>query len=273
MVCAVLLGLGFVLLQGCSGSSLSIKRDVRVFVQKKMEENSGPGVKPPLPDDAGKSPINIDAIPKGDPCLVSPFGPSCPLPDSIQQACPARPILDSYSLVGQETGSWCWAASVEGLGEAHGRDIKQCRIVTDVKGVAVDCCDPGSQNDLRCLKSGWPHQAFNHPTVRLTWDYVFEPLSVEQLAHLLCEYGPISFVIRADGGGGHSFVVFDLVSEEANKWMVYVDPEFGDFGGQTNLVRQFTKWSYEAFRDGEFLDWNSTNSQHYVDYINIQKNP
>lgn len=261
-VFASFLVLSIFLFQGCT----SVK--VKTFVKTKEDSGSERNL---LPEINGKAPTALSEIPDGDICRLDLTHPKC-LGRQLTQACPAQPFIDAVPPVGQETGVWCWAATGVSFFLAHGFDKRQCEILNEVQGLSIDCCKSENETNPLCLKNGWPHQAFDNSRTSQRFDFKFfyGPLPINKLIHVLCEYGPVAFVIRAHGGGGHSFVVKNIVFEDNAEWVLVQDHSSVVDAQGNRAPAEFKQWSYDAFEEGLWLSFNRTNSDHFVDYFEVK---
>ncbi len=261
-VLLVLSGLWF---QGCT----SVETKTKILVKKNKHSESG---RIALPIE--KAPKDLSAIPDGEYCKLHPLDPSCPINSAPFAGCPAQQFLDSIPPIAQDADVWCWAASAESIMKTYGTNKKQCQILNEVEGLTIDCCSPENEFNPICLENGWPHEAFNNPrtSTKFDFEYIYGPLPMSKLFHVLCQYGPISFVIRMHGGGGHSFVVKDIEIEDGELFLLVHDHSWV-VDDQGRRAAEFKKWSYEAFAEGVWLGLDSTNSDHFVDYFEVKRLP
>lgn len=263
-VISSLLVLGVLLIQGC----VEIENITSVKQKVSFGEKGDEGVRIPDPY-FGKAPTPVEEIPDGDLCQFDPSAPDCPSISSdmfIPDSCPARDILDSAPPVVQNNGVVCWAATAESIITAHRVPKKQCQIIQEVYDLSEDCCLQENQNNPRCLENGWPHKAFKNPRTAVSFDFEYSraPLPLKKLAHLLCEYGPVSFIVVGHDDTGHSFVINDLDFEDEKWWVLTLDH---------TSPGKFSKISYEAYWEGLWGTYNPTNSEHHSDLFKVQKLP
>ena len=165
--------------------------------------------------------------------------------------------------VPQETGSWCWAASTQGVLAFHGKVKKQCEIAnstlaegrTDLDGTP-HCCAPNAQ----CEQNAWPDEAFDKLGIDYKWvDYHLTP---SQIAGQLCDNGPFIYSISYDDGpGGHTFVVKD--------WGMDADGEMSLVVDTHDPLLGFMSRPYDAYRDGWYEETDRTPSTLEYTYIQI----
>lgn len=263
--------LSFLLLQGCyslKAQPSKVNVITVVKMKKKMEKNIESGfveISPLL----GKRFQNVVDIPDGNPCRLDPSGPGC-LSGGILQACPAQSRLDLTPAVAQVNGTLCWAASCQSVVFPYGTDIQQCQIVSKVQKLGEDfCCQEGNEFHGDCWVNRWPGDCFTS----LKYDYQISdgPLPLKKLAHVLCEYGPISFVILGHNGDGHTLVVKDLEYDPEGEVLLKVHPHnyVKDDQGKS-VPAEFQMWSYDKFKRGLYQGYDETNSKHFTDYSQLE---
>jgi hypothetical protein len=213
-----------------------------------------------LPDKALKKPTSSTTnllrhdIPASlpNPVFIYPVG------HSTDSSCPLR--NRETDVIEQRTGSWCWAASAETVMSFHTQSPypNQCDIATEVarqRRSVVDCCANPDHSD--CDRAGLPSWAFKE--YGFNWKVVQGPLKPEKLAGQICDNGPLIFILRYAGGGGHSFVVGDYeYDEETDGFSVMVYDH--SWGGHYAL------WPYEDYVSGR---WEGMIHTHDVNYVRI----
>jgi hypothetical protein len=182
-----------------------------------------------------------------------------PVDHSTDSSCPLR--NRETAIIEQSTGSWCWAASAETVMSYHTQSTypNQCDIATEIarqrRGSAADCCADKDHPD--CDRTGLPSWAFQE--YGFNWKTVKGPLKREKLAGQICDNGPLIFILRYVGGGGHTFVVEDYeYDEDTDDFSVWVYDH--SWGGR------YIRWPYENYVSGR---WEGKFHEHDVNYVGI----
>lgn len=188
-------------LQGCT----TVENNTKI-VMKKVEN---PGTVNSSLSGVGKAPKDLSTIPDGDFCRLNPSHPTCVSRSRSSgpsfSACPGQQFLDSIPAVPQLTSVWCWSGSGESQTNAYGVPKEQCNLVQQVYNLPISCCLPPNvpnvienQYDVRCLKNGWPHDAFKSGGI--DFEYSRLALPKKKLFQVLCESGPITYVVANNDG-------------------------------------------------------------------------
>ncbi|KMQ59282.1 hypothetical protein ACM46_19305 [Chryseobacterium angstadtii] len=159
-------------------------------------------------------------------------------------------VLD-VDIIGQETNSWCWAASGQMIMKYLGTNISQCEQANYRFGLNNCCITPTPSN---CVRGGSPD--FNHWGFNYDLTNPGDALYFDELQNQFDSNMPVAFSWRWNGGGGHVQVAIGYSSLSE---MVAVNdpwpPQKGTF-----------KWlSYSAYVQGSTY-------RHGEDFYNIYKN-
>jgi Papain-like cysteine protease AvrRpt2 len=108
----------------------------------------------------------------------------------------------NVTLDGQQTDSWCWAASGQMVMQFLGTSVTQCD-EANKRFNYTDCCN--SPTPTACIQGGWPEFdkygfTFKRTTdAALSWDQVKD--------QIYCQHKPFAFSWHWNGGGGHMMVL------------------------------------------------------------------
>lgn len=130
-------------------------------------------------------------------------------------------------LYGQETSSWCWAATGQMIMEYHGTLVTQCEQAND-QLKRTDCCAMATCPTLNlfhdCIVTGWPRFAlygfnFNRTTngTPLSWNEITDQIETEPRL-------PFAFLWRYDGGGSHWMVAKGIAYGSDDQFLIVNDP-------------------------------------------------
>jgi len=130
-------------------------------------------------------------------------------------------------LYGQQTHTWCWAATGQMIMEYHGTSVSQCAQANDQLN-RTDCCDlatcPVANLFHDCIATGWPRFAlygftFKHTPGRtpLSWHDITEQIEAENRL-------PFAFQWHYDGGGSHWMVAKGIAYGHDENFLIVNDP-------------------------------------------------
>jgi hypothetical protein len=163
------------------------------------------------------------------------------------------------TLRGQETPSWCWAASGEMIMEYMGAHIEQCdeanKQFTDQSGnPRTDCCN--KPVPWQCIDGGWPEFGKYGFTSSRISDEALKWKKVK--SQIYCEKKPFAFSWKFNGGGGHMMVAIGYAMYEGTSWVYVNNPEPWGVGN--------TEWiTYESYVSGSYYS-------HWDDFYDVTKN-
>lgn len=256
-------------LQGCT----TVENNTKIV----MKKNENPGaVNISLPR-IGKAPKDVSEIPDGDFCRLNPSHPTCLDRRQLSGACPGQKFLDSIPAVPQLTSVWCWAGSGESQSNAYGVPKEQCNLVQQVYNLPVSCCLPPNvpnvlenQYDVRCLENGWPHDAFKSGGI--DFEYSRIALPEKKIYQVLCESGPITYVVANDDGSGHTLEIKGVEILNDELYLITDDHSWRENDqGRRESLGFGTKVSYLDYVNGNWLAL--PDSHHFVSYFEIKPLP
>jgi len=158
----------------------------------------------------------------------------------------------SVTLRGQETSSWCWAASGEMIMEHMGASIEQCDEANKRFG-RNDCCE---RLPWECINGGWPEFTKYGFTSSHTSNTALKWKQVK--GQIYCEKKPFAFSWKYHGGGGHMMVAIGYTMFEGTSWVYVNNPEPWGVGN--------TEWiPYESYVSGSYYS-------HWDDFYDVTKN-
>lgn len=122
-------------------------------------------------------------------------------------------------LVGQQTGMWCWATTLQMSVSHTGTAVTQCSQANARFGRA-DCCN--NPTPASCVQGGWPDYArVNYNSAESVWGV---PLTFAQIKAEIKANRPVNFSWGWAGGGGHIMVAKGINDDNGSQWVLINDP-------------------------------------------------
>jgi hypothetical protein len=131
----------------------------------------------------------------------------------------------AVELHGQQTASWCWAATNEMLSEFVGSRIRQCdQANTLFPRGRSDCCSGGCPKSEACNMPGYPTTALK--IFGFTFKESFTPLTWRQLTEQFDDRKkPFAYSYAPIGGRvGHMVVIYGYKTIDGKKFLYVNDP-------------------------------------------------
>jgi len=184
--------------------------------------------------------VILSACKKEFPRQVSTAAPGGPPPCT-----PPEQALLAVPLTGQQTGSWCWAASGQMVMQKLGKNVTQCDEAD--KYFHRVCCDSGKPK--ACINGGWPpfgafgFEAKITTNAALPWDDIRKEIG--------CNQRPIAFSWKNIGTGGHMMTLIGYGMTGGTPTVMINDP----WPPGTGESRPIPYETYVSMK-GKYTHWN-----------------
>jgi Papain-like cysteine protease AvrRpt2 len=157
----------------------------------------------------------------------------------------AEVVTLAVPLIGQQTGMWCWATTLQMSVALSGTAVTQCSQANARFGRA-DCCNAPTPD--ACIQGGWPD--YNRVNYNSATTAVGTALTFAQLKAEIKANRPVNVSWGWAGGGGHIMVAKGINDDNGQQWVLINDP-WPQNEGETRWITYATYVSVE----GQHVHW------------------